>query len=135
VSDRAYVAGRFGDWRIVRQVQDVLRADGYRITYDWTVHAEAGENERDGSMSTDAMRAAAETDLRAAADADLFVLACVGDMRDALGCYVELGAAAHAGARIDVISAPRESIFWHLPHVVTFAGLDEWAGSPREALA
>lgn len=122
----AYVAGRFGDWREIRRVQAVLREHGYSITYDWTVHAEAGESERDGSMTVEAMRAAARTDLDAARDADLLVLVCVDDMADALGCYIELGAALLSGAAVDVIAPPRPSIFFHLPRVETFRSVASW---------
>lgn len=110
----------------MRKAQAVLRNTGHEITYDWTVHAEAGENERDGSMSSAAMRIAAQTDLSAAAGANQFVLVGVSDMADALGCYVELGAALHAGAAVDVIAPPRESIFWHLPTVRVYASLGDW---------
>jgi hypothetical protein len=125
----AYAAGRFGDWRKVREVQAVLRANGYDITYDWTVHAEAGESERDGSMRPEAMRAAALTDLDAAQNARLLVLLCVDDMADALGCYVELGAALAAGRAVDVIAPPRPSIFFALPAVRVFSSADSWAAS------
>jgi hypothetical protein len=131
----AYVAGRFGDWRAIRRVQDVLRAQGYRITYDWTVHAERGDNERDGSMTAAALRAAAATDLAAAFAADLLVLACVDDMADALGCYVELGAALVANAEVHVIAPPRPSIFFHLDRVETFSDFAAWAATFDEAVA
>jgi hypothetical protein len=126
VSGKAYVAGRFGDWREVRRVQAVLRERGYDITYDWTVHAEAGENERNGSMTVTAMASAAATDLHAAIGADLLVLVCVGDMADALGCYIEFGAAAAGGARIHVIAPARPSVFWHLSRVETFCSVEAW---------
>lgn len=128
---RAYVAGRFGDWRDVRAAQGVLRACGYRITYDWTVHAERGESERDGSMTTDAMRDAAETDLSAAANADLLVLVCRDDMADALGCYVELGAALVTAAKVHVVAPSRPSIFFHLRGVTVFADADAWERAVR----
>jgi hypothetical protein len=125
----AYVAGRFGDWRIIREVQAALRAAGCTITYDWTVHAERGESERDGSMTRVAMAAAAGTDLAAAWDADLFVLVCEGDMADAIGCYIEFGAAAAAGATLHVIAPPRPSIFWCLPAAVTFPDRESWVSA------
>lgn len=129
MAQHAYVAGRFGDWRIVRSAQALLRHHGYAITHDWTVHAIAGDNERDGSMTDAAMRAAAQTDLEAAKAADLFVLMCTGDMAGALGCYVELGAAASAGRRIEVVGPPRGSIFWHLPGVSVFPCYGDWAAA------
>lgn len=133
---KAYVAGRFGDWRIVRQVQVALRVADHAIIYDWTVHAERGENERDGSMTDEAMAAAARADLDAAGEADLLVLVGVGDMADALGCYIELGAALQAGREVHVIAPPRPSIFWKLPNVTVFPTLDDWhARRDRKAAA
>jgi hypothetical protein len=126
MSRAAYVAGRFGDWRYIRQAQTVLRDLGYSITYDWTVHAEAGENERDGSLTHEAMGKAAQTDLDAAAAADLFVLVCRDDMADALGCYVEMGAALSTGAEVAVIAPPRWSIFFDHPDVRVFADTEAW---------
>lgn len=123
----AYVAGRFSDWRVVRAVQGHLLGAGYALTYDWTVHAEAGENERDGSIAPEAMMHSALTDLRAARDADLLVLVCVDDMADALGCFIEFGAAAAQGADLDVIAPHRPSIFWCLPYAATFDSIETWA--------
>lgn len=134
----AYVAGRFSDWRLIRDVQDVLRAEGYWITYDWTIHAEPKEAqaaEWKGEIDPQAQRTAALTDLEAAHDAGLLVLVCNGDMAGALGCFVEFGAAAVAGRRIDVIAPARNSIFWHLPNVTVYASVDEWIGRPEEAAA
>jgi hypothetical protein len=126
MASTAYVAGRFADWRHAREAQGVLRAGGYEITYDWTVHAEAGDNERDGSLTPEAMRRAAQTDLDAAYRADLLVLVCRDDMADALGCYVELGAALVGGATVHVIAPPRASIFFHLADVTAFADVEAW---------
>lgn len=126
----AYVAGRFGDWQKVREVQAVLRAAGYQITYDWTVHAEpkgAKAKEWAGELPVDVQRTAAVTDLEAARLADLLVLVCEDDMAGALGCYVEFGAAATAGASLHVIAPPRGSIFWHLPNARTFCSREHWA--------
>lgn len=127
---RAYVAGRFGDWQSVRRAQAFLRERDYEITYDWTVHAEprgARVNEWKNEIPAHVQARAAITDLTAAGDAELLVLVCEGDMAGALGCYVEFGAAAVAGAEIHVIAPPRNSIFWHLPNVETFSGYEAWA--------
>ena len=129
---RAYVAGRFGDWRVVRQVQDTLREHGYQITYDWTVHAEprgARINEWKNEIPAEVQTKAAITDLCATEDADLLVLVCEDDMVGAIGCYIELGAAAAAGKQVHVIAPPRNSIFWHLPNVRTFCYRETWAAT------
>lgn len=131
-SRSAYVAGRFSDWQKVREVQAVLRAHGYEITYDWTVHAEpkdARQKEWKGELPVDVQRNAALLDLHAARDADLLVLVCEDDMAGALGCYVEFGAAAVAGREIHVIAPPRGSIFWHLPNVRVFCYRETWAAT------
>jgi hypothetical protein len=128
----AYVAGRFGDWEHVRAAQTTLRLQGYRILHDWTVHADAGDNERDGSIPVEQMAASAQADLDAALCADLFVLVCRRDMADALGCYVELGAALSAAREVHVIAPARPSIFFCLPTVEVFPTPDAWAVRIRE---
>ena len=50
-----YVASKSDNWRQVRAVQELLKADGHHITYDWTQDVEQQGPGLKGRI-TDALR-------------------------------------------------------------------------------
>jgi hypothetical protein len=131
----AYVAGRFGDWRLVRDAQNTLRSRDYAITFDWTPIAEEVElaegdqtHRMDDGVELNTLRNNATLDLNGVCDADLYVLVCnPNSMENAMGCYIELGAALACGLECHVINPPRDSVFFHRPRVLVFSDVIDWA--------
>lgn len=125
----AYVAARWHDWELAREVQNILRTLGYRIPIDWTLAAELDIlGDRAEKPDVTAWARIAEEEIDAGPDADLLVVVCKDKMEDAIGCWLEAGAAMHARTKVHILGPPRNSVFWALPWVSTFADVDEWVG-------
>jgi hypothetical protein len=108
---RIYVAGKFERVHDVRAVQEILRANGHTITFDWT---------RDdlGFTSAQAMR-----DYMGVFKADALVIVAGEDL-PYKGTYVEFGMALMKGIPIYILGKGMDGcLFITMPQV--HRGIDE----------
>lgn len=83
---KVYVAARFGQKEIVKEIYKYLKKNGHSITHDWTEHESIkpyDENTRKATLF-------AERDIDGVLNCDVFILLSDGG---GTGMYVELGAA------------------------------------------
>lgn len=116
-TDRSvYVAGSTRDVERVNAVQDIARAFGCRVTFDWT--GAEGEIRTDGSWDTVPEKGAqiASREVQACMDADLIIL-LFPPTGGGLGCWIEMGAGLASGAEVWVVGQQRDSVFWQHPAV------------------
>ncbi len=110
---KIYVAGGFGHWRAIREIQILLRGAGHIITYDWTQAAKQVEYGNPEPRSTWPMVAVDE--LAGVEEADLVVVRLPG----ASGTHAELGAALIRGKPVVLAYAGvlPDCIAYHHPFV------------------
>ena len=103
-----YVAGKFENWAVLRQLQHKLALRGWSITFDWTVFAET---------PTEKTRENALWDLAGVRGASAFVAVLEGKE---CGTFVELGYALACETRcliIDNSINSKNSVFYRHPLV------------------
>lgn len=129
MSKTAYVMGAGGDWKRVRYVQTHLRARGYVIENDWTIYQDTDEKRRiehEGELGLAVKASAAITNMMAAKNSDLCVMVCGPCVSQAIGAWIETGAAMSHGRQVHVINPPRDSVFWEFGNVRVFQGTLDW---------
>lgn len=128
----AYVAGSTRDRERVNAVQNIARAFGYQITFDWT--GPDGEIRTDGSWDSVPERGAqiASREIQACKDADLIILLFPPN-GGGLGCWIEMGAGLASGAEIWVVGQQRDSVFWQHPQVTRLDDVGDVAVRLHEA--
>ena len=111
-----YVAGSTRDTERVNAVQDIAKAFGWTVTFDWT--GAEGEIRTDGSWDSAPDQGAriARREVEACRDADLIIL-LFPPSGGGLGCWIEMGAGLATGAEIWVVGPQRDSVFWQHPAV------------------
>ena len=117
---KIYVAGGFGHWRAVREIQRLLEIQGHLITYDWTQAAEQVEHGTPEPRS--AWPAVAKSELLGVMDAEMMVVRLPG----ASGTHAELGAALASSAPVVLAYAGDlpDCIAYHHPLVTLVRSLD-----------
>lgn len=126
----AYVASGFADWQTTRYVQGVLRELGWTIECDWTLEAEHERHGTPDELTVEQKTVIAIKDMTAAVNCRLLVL-IFGETAP-MGGLLEAGGAIAHNRYVMVIAPPRDSVFWHLPNVVTFASVEEWESTVRQ---
>ena len=91
---RVYVAAKFEEAVRASRLMALLRIDGHRISYDWTVHT--------ASTSDAAIPAIAHLDIEGVRTADAIVVLYHPRLKGAL---VEMGGALALGIRVVVVDA------------------------------
>lgn len=131
-----YVAGSTRDVGRVNLVQNMVRALGWRITFDWT--GPDGEicNPRGGADFQNTAGGWAEApdkgaeistrEIKACRDADLTIL-LFPPQGGGLGCWIEMGATLASGGTVWVVEPGRDSVFWMHPNVRIFDTLADVA--------
>lgn len=113
---RVYVAGKFEEKARVRETQEILKARGHEITYDWTVNEDATAHKPTCAFN----------DLVGVLRADAFVLHWHPNLK---GGNVELGAAlALERIAVYVIGCPvndQPNVFYHHAAIKHCLTLDE----------
>jgi hypothetical protein len=122
---KVYVASSFSRKPDVRAMQELLRAEGHEITYDWTPEDASG---LEGDDLFFALRGGAERDLAGVLAADALIV--LHDDRGR-GMATEFGAALAAGKLVIVVGArvttgEMRNVFYYLPGVIH-------ANTPRQA--
>jgi nucleoside 2-deoxyribosyltransferase len=117
---KIYTASRFQSYERTREFNDLLRAAGHEVTYDWTRTDEFGEDGHPrfvdgvGELTYAKRREYAMLDLQGVVVADLTIVFADDQLTGAL---IEMGAACALGRPVWVLSPWKESIFWALPNV------------------
>lgn len=129
---RVYVAGSTRDVERANAVQDIARAFGCEITFDWT--GAEGEIRTDGSWDTVPERGAAiaAREISACQAADLIIL-LFPPTGGGLGCWIEMGAGLATGAEVWVVGPQRDSVFWQHPQVTRLDDVGDVAVRLHEA--
>lgn len=106
---KIYVAGKFEEKELVREIQQKLKDMGCTITHDWTVEDGAGKQ---GQELEDYLRSCAMADYEGVFTADAVL---VLNHKLAFGAMVEMGLAL-AWGRVVYLVGPqvRDNIFFHL---------------------
>jgi hypothetical protein len=128
-----YVAGRFREYRRIREAIDKLIAAGNTITHDWTrsdefnEHGEPmvpiGPGQSVEVLTDEEARNYAFADIRGVRDADAVVL-MAGD--GLYGALIEVGAALALSVEVWIVGdMPRDSVFFYLPLVRRFDTIEE----------
>lgn len=115
VERRVYIASGLGNVEAVRSLQELVRAAGWTISYDWTQH---GSVQAEG---IERIRQVAHAEMRGVFEADLVLVALPGGR----GTHVEMGLALAFGIPIVVYDPHGHELqngitcaFYHLPEVV-----------------
>jgi hypothetical protein len=115
-----YVAAKFEDAKLARYVMDVLEAEGYDITHDWTDESVEGLS---GTEVSDVLQSAAVADIAGVQNADAVVLV---HHEKLWGACWEAGAALGLDKPVIAIGAPQTPnriFYWH-PDVLHVPHLD-----------
>lgn len=119
---KVYVAGSFIKWRQVREVQDLLRVRGAKITYDWTQAAEALDGKPEQEFAGDREQIALD-ELRGVREANVVVIRWPGRY----GTHVEMGAALEAVKPVCILDEDEDLkieknavVFYHHPRIRIF---------------
>jgi hypothetical protein len=119
---KIYVAGKFEDYRRVREIQELARKHGHTITFDWTVVAAMVENT--GQRPTeDLERENAGKDLWGVKTAHLLIAL---HHPEALGTLIEVGIAFGTGKQIWLVGPWGHSVFWADPNVMKVEAQADW---------
>lgn len=131
-----YVAGSTRDTGRVNLVQNMVRALGWTITFDWTGPEGEIRNPRGGADFENMAGGWAEApekgaeislrEIRACRDADLTIL-LFPPQGGGLGCWIEMGATLASGGEVWVVEPGRDSVFWMHPNVRLFPRLSDVA--------
>jgi nucleoside 2-deoxyribosyltransferase len=125
---KIYVAGRFQSYEKVRACIDMLRDQGYEITYDWTRTPEFGEDghPKHGANGQEQPRGLlqhyAQNDIQGVRSADALVLLADDSLA---GAWVEMGIALERSIPIYVVKPERWTIFLECFQVTVFGTQEE----------
>jgi nucleoside 2-deoxyribosyltransferase len=122
---RVYVASRFKNYEAVRDFAEHCRAEGFVVTYDWTLTDAFDENgvvidPKGVPDNPKRARYFSELDLRGVRTADALVLLGQPDMK---GAWVETGAALALGIPVIAVEPLPACIFTSL--AILAADLDQ----------
>ena len=119
-----YVAGKWQDRELIREIMDKLEAMGHEITVDWTRH-EYPDNE-------DVLSIWATLDIHGVQTCDTFVVLFINGHRFR-GALVEVGAALAMHKRVCVIGNDEDScIFLKHPLVKKFGQVSSFLQHAEE---
>lgn len=93
---KVYLAGRFHEKDFMRNAQEMLRAKGHEISWDWTKH----KNIRPYPEHLEEAEEQASADIQGVKDCDIFILLSDEAGR---GMYVELGVAVALQKKIFIV--------------------------------
>lgn len=117
---KVYVAGKFEDRDIVRQVYRELKSKGHEITLDWTDH--------EHSKTTSEQAKWAVEDIEGVKRCDVLIAVLISDYRYR-GALIEIGAALALGKRVITLGRnENSSTFLYHPLVTKLDNLWEWEG-------
>lgn len=117
---KIYVAGKFEEKDLVRQIQKALVERGHEITHDWT-REDAGT--RKGLALHSYLRACGIADLMGVQDADAVLML---NHKNGYGLMTELGIALAEGIPVVLMNADvRDTVFFHHPLVYAVDTLAE----------
>jgi hypothetical protein len=122
---KIYVAAKWCDRELVRQLYEYLRKNGHRITVDWTSHEYPDEID-EGSVKYNAFLTNwAMLDIQGVRDCDVLI-ALFQEPRHQRGAMIEVGAGLGLGKKVIVVGKAENSstLLFH-PLVTKVDTLDE----------
>jgi len=112
---KVYVAGKFEERNLIRQLMDKIEDAGHDITYDWTVNTES-----------DGLNNCATWDMIGVRKADLLFVYAVNDWKY-LGAPAEIGGALALFKKVYILgNGLRDLVFSYHPLVTKLNSFDEF---------
>lgn len=132
---RFYLAGRYRDQALMREVRNRLVALGHTVISRWIDSTDPDDRPGDEDWETGYAHECAERDLHDISMADMLVLYTGGGPSTRGGMYVELGTFLEiAGPQNVVIVGPRTNVFTYHPEILRFDNWEafyEWLGEGK----
>lgn len=136
---KVYVAGCFDDYLEIRRIQEIIKLQGFEISYDWTIRAEKTINERNNNVSDtrtfDKLGEESKLDMNGVIEADWTIFVITKKDYVYRGTFCELGASITRDILNDKIghtiilsgneiSYAKTLCFYHHPNVIHINTLD-----------